>query len=97
MVGRASGQSPAGHMFTGIFSPLIRELELHTSSNASKYAVSLVGSAAVSQASTALGPPWKASSFGMSMAGWRERYQRSLDVAAFWEPITMNDGRQAPR
>ena len=75
----------------------MRSDELQTSSKASRYDESLVGSLAVSQASTAFGPPWNASSFGMSIDGWRERYQRSLDVAAFCEPITMNDGRHAPR
>ena len=51
----------------------------------------------MSHAATAFGPPWNASSFGMSMDGWRERYQRSLLVAAFCEPITMKDGRHWPR
>ena len=58
---------------------------------------SRVGSARMSHATTACGPPWKASSFGMSIEGCRDKYHRSFDVAAFCDPITMKDGRQSPR
>ena len=77
-------------------SPLIAG-EPHTSSKFSSHASSSVGSAAVSHAFTAVGPWWNFSSFGMRTCGWRLRYHRSFDVAAFCEPITMKLGRHRPR
>eukprot|EP00965_Chrysotila_dentata_P216430 6189373-Pleurochrysis_carterae.AAC.1 len=41
------------------------------------------GEVDVSHATNGDGPLCSSSSLGMEMDGWRERYQRSLDVAAF--------------
>ncbi len=40
---------------------------------------------------------WKFSSLGIRIDGWRLTYHRSFDVAAFCEPMIINDGRHCPR
>ena len=59
--------------------------------------MSSAGSLCVSHAATGGGPLWKFSSLGIRIDGWRLTYHRSFDVAAFCEPMIINDGRHCPR